>query len=94
MYGDGRKLLVSGAYSTMEVALRVIYNNFIPHSVKQKGLFLSNDEFAYAMYYNTISTHCELKLPLTANSYSSLSHTLTLSLSLVAMKKLNYKVVQ
>ena len=27
MYGDGRKLLVSGAYSTMEVALRVIYNS-------------------------------------------------------------------
>ena len=45
MYGDGRKLLVGGAYSTMEVALRVIYNNFIPHSVKQKGLFLSNHEF-------------------------------------------------
>ena len=33
------RLLVSGAYSTMEVALRVIYNNFIPHSVKQKVLF-------------------------------------------------------
>ena len=28
------KLLVGGAYSITEVALRVIYNNCIPHSIK------------------------------------------------------------